>query len=176
MYILNCSLSPKPWNRLEIYFKHEGSSRHPSKFQAATSYDNWLSRFTYLLSDHCSPGCERYSLVENEYLGNCRSMLLFTHPIFAPRLIYLQCVKAALFLTYQVVTAHAQRFKRWASIKANKILNIIDTIFWFALFIITIMGTSGAHSMSSRALGGIIATLSFFLWLVTPLKLNKYSF
>jgi hypothetical protein len=67
-------------------------------------------------------------------------------------------------MTYQVVTGHVDRFKRWASTKANMILNIIDTVFWFALFIISIMGTSGAHSTSSRALGVIIVLLALVLW------------
>ncbi|RHZ65180.1 uncharacterized protein CDV56_106857 [Aspergillus thermomutatus] len=38
------------------------------------------------------------------------------------------CLKAAIFLAYQVLTAHAERFKRWASAKAYMILNFIDTI------------------------------------------------
>lgn len=70
-------------------------------------------------------------------------------------------------MTYQIVTAHAARFKRWASSKANMILNIIDTVFWFALFIISIMGTSGSHSTSSRALGVIIVILALVLWYVS---------
>ncbi|RMZ39510.1 hypothetical protein CA14_009988 [Aspergillus flavus] len=73
------------------------------------------------------------------------------------------CLKSAVFMIYQVVTAHAARFKRWASSKANMILSIIDTIFWFALFIISIMGTSGSHSTSSRALGVIIVILALVL-------------
>ncbi|KAJ5082627.1 hypothetical protein N7532_011670 [Penicillium argentinense] len=70
------------------------------------------------------------------------------------------CVKSGVFLAYQLLTAHFERLKRWASTKANMILNIIDTVFWFALFIITILGTMGALSEASRALGGIIATLT----------------
>ncbi|CAG7920438.1 unnamed protein product [Penicillium olsonii] len=73
------------------------------------------------------------------------------------------CVKSAVFLAYQLCTAHVERLKRWASTKANKILTIIDTVFWFALFIITIMGTSGSHSTSSRALGVVIAILVLVL-------------
>jgi hypothetical protein len=76
----------------------------------------------------------------------------------------IQCVKAAVFLAYQVLTAHVERLKRWASPKVNMILNIIDTVFWFALFILTIMGTSGAYSTSSKALGGVIACMVFILW------------
>lgn len=70
-----------------------------------------------------------------------------------------KCIKSALFLAYQLITAHVERLKRWASTKANKILVIIDTVFWFALFIISILGTAGAHSTASRALGVIIIIL-----------------
>ncbi|RAK81602.1 uncharacterized protein BO72DRAFT_524495 [Aspergillus fijiensis CBS 313.89] len=73
------------------------------------------------------------------------------------------CIKAALFLAYQTLTTYHERFKRWASPRANMILDIIDTIFWFALFIISIMGASGGHSTSSKALGGIVAVLALGL-------------
>ncbi|KAK9850704.1 hypothetical protein MYU51_011773 [Penicillium brevicompactum] len=73
------------------------------------------------------------------------------------------CLKSAVFMAYQIMTTHMNRLKRWASTKAYMILNIIDTVFWFALFIITIMGTMGSTTESSRALGGITATLIFFL-------------
>ncbi|RAH76900.1 hypothetical protein BO86DRAFT_442224 [Aspergillus japonicus CBS 114.51] len=75
-----------------------------------------------------------------------------------------QCVKAAVFLAYQTLTTYHERFKRWASPRANMILDIIDTIFWFALFIISIMGASGGHTTSSKALGGIVAVLALTLW------------
>ncbi|OJJ73140.1 hypothetical protein ASPBRDRAFT_40761 [Aspergillus brasiliensis CBS 101740] len=73
------------------------------------------------------------------------------------------CLKAALFLTYQVLTTYNDRFKRWASPKANIILDIIDTVFWFALFIISIMGASGGHSVASKALGAFVAILALVL-------------
>ncbi|PYH76758.1 hypothetical protein BO82DRAFT_358806 [Aspergillus uvarum CBS 121591] len=75
-----------------------------------------------------------------------------------------QCVKAAVFLAYQTLTTYHERFKRWANPRANMIMDIIDTIFWFALFIISIMGASGGHTTSSKALGGIVAVLALTLW------------
>lgn len=66
-------------------------------------------------------------------------------------------------MTYQIVTTHANKFKKWASLKAYMILNIIDTIFYFALFILTCMSTARACSGSSCPLGGIVATLTIFL-------------
>ncbi|KAJ5872519.1 uncharacterized protein N7529_004872 [Penicillium soppii] len=68
------------------------------------------------------------------------------------------CLKSAVFMTYQILTTHMDRLKRWASTKAYMILNIIDTVFWFALFIITIMGTTGSTNGSSRALGDVMSS------------------
>lgn len=67
-------------------------------------------------------------------------------------------------MAYQILTTHMDRLKRWASTKAYMILNIIDTVSWFALFIITILGTTGSTSEISRALGGIVAALVVFQW------------
>ncbi|KAJ5770596.1 uncharacterized protein N7511_002647 [Penicillium nucicola] len=63
------------------------------------------------------------------------------------------CVKSGVFMAYQIMTSHMDRLKRWGSTKAYMILNIIDTVFWFALFVLTIMGTQGSTTESSRALG-----------------------
>ncbi|KAJ5113423.1 hypothetical protein N7456_001957 [Penicillium angulare] len=73
------------------------------------------------------------------------------------------CIKAAVFLSYQALTTYKARFKRWASPKANMILDIIDTVFWFALFIISIIGAGGGHNTASKALGAIVAILSLVL-------------
>ncbi|OOF92576.1 hypothetical protein ASPCADRAFT_21072, partial [Aspergillus carbonarius ITEM 5010] len=73
------------------------------------------------------------------------------------------CIKAAVFLAYQVLTTYKDRFKRWASPRANMILDIIDTVFWFALFIISIIGASGGRSAGSKALGAIVAILALVL-------------
>ncbi len=76
-----------------------------------------------------------------------------------------------------MVTSHVDRFKKWGSTKVNKILTIIDTVFWFALFIISILGTSASHSTSSRALGVIIIILALVLWCVpsSPANLKMRS-
>lgn len=75
-------------------------------------------------------------------------------------------------MAYQVATAHVNRLKRWANTKVNITLNIIDTVFWFALFVITIMGTMSSTSTSSKALGAIIIilaiTLVYVLWRLVP--------
>lgn len=63
-----------------------------------------------------------------------------------------------------MVTAHVSRLKKWASLKANMILNMIDTVFWFALFIISILGASASRSTASKALGAIVVLLAIVLW------------
>ncbi|KAL4972259.1 hypothetical protein BDW66DRAFT_164294 [Aspergillus desertorum] len=73
------------------------------------------------------------------------------------------CVKSAVFMAYQVSTAHVDSLKRWANTKVNVVLNVIDTVFWFALIIISIMGALGSRSVSSRALGAIIVILAIVL-------------
>ncbi|KAL4935336.1 hypothetical protein BDV06DRAFT_234422 [Aspergillus oleicola] len=73
------------------------------------------------------------------------------------------CVKSAVFMAYQMFTGHVDRLKKWANTKINVVLNIIDAIFWFALFIISIVGTIGSHSTTSQALGAIIIILAFVL-------------
>ncbi|KAJ0417960.1 hypothetical protein BJY00DRAFT_315357 [Aspergillus carlsbadensis] len=75
-------------------------------------------------------------------------------------------LKSAVFMAYQVSTTHVEKLKRWANTKVNVVLNIIDTVFWFALFVITIMGARGSTSTSSKAVGAIIIILAFILWYV----------
>ncbi|KAL2787890.1 hypothetical protein BJX66DRAFT_353039 [Aspergillus keveii] len=72
-------------------------------------------------------------------------------------------LKSAVFMAYQVATAHMEKLKRWANTKVNVVLNIIDTVFWFALFVITIMGAMGSTSISSKAVGAIIIILALIL-------------
>ncbi|EYE97116.1 uncharacterized protein EURHEDRAFT_424116, partial [Aspergillus ruber CBS 135680] len=56
------------------------------------------------------------------------------------------CIKAAVFLAYQVLTTYHRKLQKWASLKVNMTLDIIDTVFWFALFIISIMGAAAGKS------------------------------
>ncbi|KAL5334112.1 hypothetical protein BJX70DRAFT_391663 [Aspergillus crustosus] len=73
------------------------------------------------------------------------------------------CVKSAVFMAYQIATSHVNKLKRWANTKVNIVLNIIDTVFWFALFIISILGAMASRSTASRALGAIIIILAIVL-------------
>src|SRR5690348_606144 len=55
-------------------------------------------------------------------------------------LILVYSIKSALFLLYQYLTTHKQRFMRWASLKANFYLDTFDCLLWFTAFVISCMG------------------------------------
>lgn len=67
-------------------------------------------------------------------------------------------------MAYQICTGHVDRLKKWHSTKFNVVLNVIDTVFWFALFIISILGAAVSRSTSSRVLGVIVILLTIVLW------------
>ena len=51
-----------------------------------------------------------------------------------------QAIKSLIFIAYQLATHYTARFIRFASLKANFVLNAIDVVFWLTGFILTIMG------------------------------------
>ncbi|KAF3035766.1 hypothetical protein E8E11_005496 [Didymella keratinophila] len=78
-------------------------------------------------------------------------------------LVLVYSIKPALFLLYQYLTTHKQRFKRWASLKANFVLDTFDCLLWFTAFIISCMG------------GGRSATVALLLsctYFVTAIGIN----
>lgn len=77
-------------------------------------------------------------------------------------LILVYSIKSAVFLLYQYLTMHKERFTRWASLKANFILDTFDCLLWFTAFIISCMG-GGRCGGSSCALMGIAATVALLL-------------
>ncbi|KAL0767386.1 hypothetical protein CaCOL14_010236 [Colletotrichum acutatum] len=42
--------------------------------------------------------------------------------------------KSLIIIGYQLLTTHKERFKKWASLKANAILNTMEIVFWFVAF------------------------------------------
>lgn len=82
-------------------------------------------------------------------------------------LILVYSIKSALFLLYQYLTTHKARFTRWASLKANFLLDTLDCLLWFTAFIISCMGGSRCVG-SSCALIGVAATVALLLWYVLP--------
>ena len=77
-------------------------------------------------------------------------------------LVLVYAIKSALFLLYQYLTTHTHRFQRWASLKANFILDVLDCLLWFTAFIISCMGGKRCVG-SSCALIGVAAAVSLML-------------
>jgi len=55
-------------------------------------------------------------------------------------LILVYSIKSALFIAYQCITKHVERFRRFASLKAYMIMDTLDCLLWFTAFIISVMG------------------------------------
>lgn len=84
-------------------------------------------------------------------------------PSRSTTLILVYAIKSALFLLYQYLTAHVARFSRWASAKANFLLDALDCLLWFTAFIVTCMG--GKRCAGGGCAGvGIAAVLALLLW------------
>ncbi|KAH6643919.1 hypothetical protein C7974DRAFT_407630 [Boeremia exigua] len=77
-------------------------------------------------------------------------------------LVLVYSIKSAIFLLYVYLSTHTERFQRFASLKANFILDTLDCLLWFTAFIISCMG-GGRCAGSSCALLGVAATLAIML-------------
>ena len=44
-----------------------------------------------------------------------------------------QGMKSQAIILYQILTGHVNRFRKWASLKANTILNGLEIVFWAAV-------------------------------------------
>ena len=77
-------------------------------------------------------------------------------------LVLVYSIKSALFLVYQYLTTHKQRFERWASLKANFVLDAFECLLWFTAFVISCMG-GGRCGGSSCVVMGIAATVALLL-------------
>ncbi|KAH6842291.1 hypothetical protein B0I37DRAFT_392918 [Chaetomium sp. MPI-CAGE-AT-0009] len=69
-------------------------------------------------------------------------------------------VKTLVFITYQLLTEHTERFAKWRSLKANLILNCIEPVFWLALVVLKFMGISRFCSGSGCAVTWIITLVA----------------
>ncbi|OCF32498.1 hypothetical protein I316_05926 [Kwoniella heveanensis BCC8398] len=74
-------------------------------------------------------------------------------------------VKSIIFVSYQILTDRSQRFARWASLKANMVLNLIEAPFWMALVVIT-GGLMSSCVAPMCAINGIILVLSLLSFLM----------
>lgn len=74
-------------------------------------------------------------------------------------------------ISYQILTEHTLRFRRWASTKANAILNCLEVVFWLAVLIVT-GGTVGGASGSAAALSALVLVLVIVLEYVVDVEVE----
>lgn len=76
----------------------------------------------------------------------------------------LQSLKSMIVLAYQVSSDNVARLHRFASLKTNMILNIIESIFWVAAIVITGLSIGGCSQTSGAcALSGVIIVIAIGL-------------
>jgi hypothetical protein len=97
---------------------------------------------------------------------------LISIPFLQPKLtsFYFKGAKSLIIIAYQLLTEHTQKCKRWASLKANMILNSLEVVFWAAVVFMIIqanlkfcVGTSCIVSWVVCVLGGILRYVLNFL-------------
>ena len=70
-------------------------------------------------------------------------------------------------MSYMVLTERVARLRRFASLKANMILSIVETVFWFAAFIMPAMNFGKCQAPTGCILTGVAiglgATLAYVM-------------
>ncbi|CAI9634188.1 unnamed protein product [Alternaria burnsii] len=77
-------------------------------------------------------------------------------------LVLVYSIKSALFLLYQYLTTHVDRFRRFGSPRLNFFLDALDCLLWFTAFIISCMGGKRCVGSSCTTVG-IAATFALLL-------------
>lgn len=75
-------------------------------------------------------------------------------------------MKTIVVLLYQILSSHAERFRKLASLKAYAILNFMEILFWFVVVIITFMGIAKFCSGVSCGLTWVSVLIAIMLWYV----------
>ena len=68
-----------------------------------------------------------------------------------------------IVLSYQVMTEHVQKLRRFRSLKANFILNVVETVFWGALAYFSASSLINTCQGLGCTLSGITLGLSIVL-------------
>lgn len=66
------------------------------------------------------------------------------------------------------------RFRRWASLKANAILNTLEILFWFVVVIVTLMGISKYCKGVNCGMGWIMVIVATALTYVGSLPHHSH--
>ncbi|KAF4550079.1 Hypothetical protein D9617_18g032700 [Elsinoe fawcettii] len=71
-------------------------------------------------------------------------------------------LKTMIVLFYEIGTERKSSWHRFASKKANMILNILEPVFWLTALVLSALSLQGPSSSAGRALGGIIIVGTLF--------------
>jgi hypothetical protein len=73
-----------------------------------------------------------------------------------------QGLKSLVVIAYQLLTEHHARFRKFASTKANAVLNCLEIIFWLAVLVVTGMEI-GRASGAAAAVSALTLVAAIFL-------------
>ncbi|PIB00169.1 hypothetical protein CB0940_02269 [Cercospora beticola] len=71
-------------------------------------------------------------------------------------------IKSLIIIAYQMLSEHSSRFKRWRSLKANMILDCLETVFWLAVIVVTAMG-AGRGTGATKAIAVVTVLIAIVL-------------
>ncbi|KAM0338060.1 hypothetical protein ACHAPU_011452 [Fusarium lateritium] len=74
--------------------------------------------------------------------------------------------KSLIIISYEMLSEHVSRFRRWSSLKAYFILNALEVVFWAAVAFLTVRGNTNVCIGTSCALGWVVFVLAGILSLI----------
>ena len=74
-----------------------------------------------------------------------------------------QGAKSLLFIAYQLVTEHVQRFRRYRSLKAYWILNSLEIVFWAAVCFLVIQANVARCEGVGCTLSWVVVAIAIVL-------------
>ncbi|KZL80573.1 hypothetical protein CI238_10544 [Colletotrichum incanum] len=74
--------------------------------------------------------------------------------------------KSLIIILYQVLTEHVSALKRWASLKANLILNALEIVFWAAVAYMSIQSNTQQCVGTTCTLGWVVVVIGILLSIV----------
>ncbi|XXH04522.1 hypothetical protein Hte_010938 [Hypoxylon texense] len=72
-------------------------------------------------------------------------------------------IKSILFISYQLLTEHTVKFQKWASPKANFILNVIDIPFWAVIMFLLFQANARFCAGAACGVSWVMAALAIVI-------------
>ncbi|CAH0051855.1 unnamed protein product, partial [Clonostachys solani] len=81
--------------------------------------------------------------------------------------------KSLVVVAYQLLSEHVAQWKRFASLKANLILNSLEIVFWAAVAFMAIQSNTRSCSGASCGLGWGVLVIAILIRFVRPARLSR---